>query len=342
MSLTPNVTATTHQAKSNSQAPDDAAILSSTPGSPPSYSKSLYASPEALQPLSHPSPSPQLHFSKSPQVTVVTKLSPIRSAKSTKSALAIFRQLLLVADGRDKTLKVIQYFVKILFWAHLSQRKKRYPLLYQRLSALASNFSTTRKIIRLGHVVEPYSTFLTYANGEKTFHPDAALRDKLLFYTGAISAIFNITNDLVDDAYCLGRIGAFDLSIAKITEPISARLWFTCIWIDMYENLLQSWGLWEEMEDWKRRLKNSNGMGVASPVSLRSFQEWDEVEIDKWDKIKEKMFWLNFSLVKLTLDAGFCSCDIYQWRSSEGIQAWTGFLSAVMSGYKLWYKCSRS
>ena len=60
--------------------------------------------------------------------------------------LLVFRKVLLLTDGRDKSLKLIQYLSKLLIWAQVLNGKQ-----IKRATNLASQLSLTRKIIRLAH-----------------------------------------------------------------------------------------------------------------------------------------------------------------------------------------------
>ncbi|KAI8344797.1 hypothetical protein BC941DRAFT_342199 [Chlamydoabsidia padenii] len=49
---------------------------------------------------------------------------------------------------------------------------------------------------------------------------------------------------------------------------------------------------------------------------------------------QKKLFLTQLSCVKLVMDALFCACDI--WKPTPGIQAWSGFFSGCLAGYKHW------
>ncbi|CAG8495937.1 19993_t:CDS:2 [Rhizophagus irregularis] len=147
----------------------------------------------------------------------------------------ILRRLLVHSDGRDKFLKIIQYFGKIILWTHIGKNKSKYPKLYPRLIAMTSQFSNTRKIIRLAHFLEPYSDLNDYVTGAR--NPSSIVRpyEKFVYYLGFINSITSILNDFFDDLYCLGKVGILDKSVAKRAEPIAIKLWFLNIIMDIHE-----------------------------------------------------------------------------------------------------------
>ncbi|CAG8517076.1 13542_t:CDS:2 [Funneliformis mosseae] len=152
-----------------------------------------------------------------------------------KPNVDILRKLLVHSDGRDKFLKIIQYFGKIILWLHINKKKTKYPKLYSRLIAMTSQFSNTRKIIRLAHFLEPYADFKEYVAGARNL-PHTALRYEHAVNTlGFINSIVGFFNDIFDDLYCLGKVGILDKSVAKRSEPIALKLWFVNIILDIHE-----------------------------------------------------------------------------------------------------------
>ena len=122
-----------------------------------------------------------------PSITAVTT-TPKPSVTSTKrpnpkSTDEILRRLLVHSDGRDKYLKVIQYFGKVILWLHVNKNKSKYPKLYPRLTAMNSQFSNTRKIIRLAHFLEPYSDFKEYVSGTRNLSSTAHPYEKVIYYS---------------------------------------------------------------------------------------------------------------------------------------------------------------
>ncbi|CAG8768313.1 5639_t:CDS:1, partial [Racocetra fulgida] len=117
-----------------------------------------------------------------------------------------------------------------------------------RLKAMTSQFSTTRKIIRLAHFLEPYSDLREYYTGARKFPHSSTSYEKVVYYLGLINAIVGIMNDIFDDLYCLGKIEVLDKSVAKWAEPIAIKLWFFCICLDINEFLFKIWQMNKKIE----------------------------------------------------------------------------------------------
>ncbi|CAB4382346.1 hypothetical protein RhiirA5_496989 [Rhizophagus irregularis] len=227
----------------------------------------------------------------------------------------ILRRLLVHSDGRDKFLKIIQYFGKIILWTHIGKNKSKYPKLYPRLIAMTSQFSNTRKIIRLAHFLEPYSDLNDYVTGAR--NPSSIVRpyEKFVYYLGFINSITSILNDFFDDLYCLGKVGILDKSVAKRAEPIAIKLWFLNIIMDIHEVIFRIWYLNEQTKKSKGKLSEND-----------------------IEKLKDKKYWLYASLVKLSMDFSFCGYDLFECTFSDGVQAVTGFVAGILSFRKLWVK----
>ncbi|CAG8552984.1 557_t:CDS:2 [Scutellospora calospora] len=239
-------------------------------------------------------------------------------------------RLLVHSDGRDKTLKIIQYFGKIILWLQArktSSKSSKYDhfinsVLYilirdrnvtPRLKAMTSHFSTTRKIIRLAHFLEPYSDLCEYYIGARRISYSSTSYEKFVYYLGVVNAFLGLWNDIFDDLYCLGKIDILDKSIAKWAEPIAIKLWFFSICLDIHET---SFKIWQTSKKIKKVNDND----------------------DELNNVKLKLYWLNISLAKLLMDFLFCGYDFFGLDFSDSVQAFSGFLAGILSFHKLWVK----
>ncbi|GBB99598.1 hypothetical protein RclHR1_03580005 [Rhizophagus clarus] len=244
-----------------------------------------------------------------------------KSSTSTKSSSVkrptheILRRLLVHSDGRDKFLKIIQYFGKIVLWLHINKNKSKYPKLYPRLLAMTAQFSNTRKIIRLAHFLEPYADFNDYVSGARNLSSIVYPYEKVIYYLGFVNSVVSILNDIFDDLFCLGKVGILDKSVAKRSEPIAIKLWFLNIIMDIHEVIFKIWYL-------NKQTKKSKGKLSDNDI----------------EKLKDKKYWLYVSLVKFSMDLGFCGYDLFECTFSDGVQAVTGFVAGALSFRKLWIK----
>ncbi|KAG2187418.1 hypothetical protein INT44_005106 [Umbelopsis vinacea] len=271
-----------------------------------------------------------------------------------KPPVTILRQVLTLTDGRDKALKLIQYFIKIILHHGFIDKKWK---LFSSLSALASNFSTARKIIRLGHIIEPTAELYNAAYTSPQKVPQTTIEQADSFLN-IMSLIFGIGNDLADDIFCLSKINVLPASWAKKAEPWSYRCWFAAILIDTQQMIRNIVAQQRKMKQWKTKNSHilypqtaSNDTHKDQPMLLFSAAtQGDQLSwIDRndqqnllreWAAMQDKLFWLHVSFIKTLMDGGFCGYDLFQCQFSNGFQAWTGFISGTLSAYKLWCKNS--
>ncbi|ORX87436.1 hypothetical protein K493DRAFT_319669 [Basidiobolus meristosporus CBS 931.73] len=233
--------------------------------------------------------------------------------KPTLSALTIFKKCLLLTDGRDKFLKVIQYFSKLLLLIVL-KNPKRYPNVYKRMSSMVSAFSSTRKILRLGNFLEPYGTVQdVFAGSYKNFSIMNG-SEKLAYVYGVCKSTLEVVNCISDDIFCLSKMGVVPKSWGKRSDSLSTKLWFVAIWLDIHE-------LVKDRLDLQRQI-NTESYTLDKP------------------KLQDKMYWNGISIAKLLGDLAFCGYDFFKCDFSETFQVSAGFISGALGTYKLWVKKS--
>ncbi|RUP45509.1 peroxisomal biogenesis factor 11-domain-containing protein [Jimgerdemannia flammicorona] len=296
-------------------------------------------------------PTPDLTPLPSPPAVDLTQVTPPPPPSRAHQHLTTLRKFLLVTDGRDKALKLVQYVVKFLLWSYIDGRKKVHPDLHRHLRALASNFSTTRKIIRLGHVVEPYGDLIDLASS-KSLPSTASHHERLIHALALIYCAIAFAQDISDDVFCLAKIGVLPKHLAKRAEPISIKLWFATIWLDVHKNLFDTFVLHEKIHrlrrarddrELKRRTRERDEKDATASYDVVEFDfELEKREQEEEEAMRDKMFWLKLSLVKLLMDGAFCGYDYFECNFSDGFQAVTGLASGLLSSYKLWYKCSHN
>ncbi|KAI8087662.1 peroxisomal biogenesis factor 11-domain-containing protein [Gilbertella persicaria] len=205
--------------------------------------------------------------------------------------LNVLQRLLKELDGRDKMMKVIQYFIKILL--HYKVVKAKH------WSTLTSHFSMTRKILRLGTALGPLR--------------EIQLKHDSVWNTLILSN--EIVNAVSDDVFCLYKLGFFGSKVGDRSEILSAYCWFLGIMVDI-RSAAQSY------------------IKLTNAVKKHDGDEKSLLEHQK------KIFVMEVSIVKLLMDGVFCACDILQPSYSSSVQAWSGFFSGALAGYKLCIKFS--
>jgi hypothetical protein len=203
-------------------------------------------------------PPPPLHTSLS--------LSP--------NALKIFRDALLLTEGRDKCVKLLQYTSRLILLVSPSAPKAR-------LKPFISQMSMTRKVLKLGHGVFPY-----WELTQGRLKPFVVVR-----------ALVEILNDFWDDVYCLSRIGLLRSKRVQMwSEDWANRAWMTGIIMDLYV-----------------LFRRREGVG-ANLRGIRSQEKFLDVETEErkiaLEKMRVEAYWIDVSIVKLLADFGFCGLHI--------------------------------
>jgi hypothetical protein len=225
----------------------------------------------------------------SPKTRVI--YTAVFSLTEFKAALKILIKILLQTDGRDKIFKSIQYFSKLLL-----VYRKNTPA-----EKLASHFSLTRKILRLGHCVEPLHDLVACLDNDS---------GKITLNMDLFVALLGIANDISDDIYALHKMGIItDKKLASKAETFSARAWYLGILIDLHSALKSERKLAKQLSE--------------SPENEKA----------------EKAYKMQLvSTAKLLCDFGFCTYDVFHLQSLPHLQTLFGFGAALLSTYKLYVK----
>ncbi|KAI9179455.1 hypothetical protein H9P43_004778 [Blastocladiella emersonii ATCC 22665] len=256
---------------------------------------------------------------------------------------ALVKKYLQIADGRDKALKIVQYLFKVILWAGWVT-KKSHPVLHPRVAAVVAQFSLTRRVLRLGHCVEPYAEVRDQVAGGWA-PANRSVHAQFLHLLSWYNPVASVVNDVVDDIICLAKIGALDKSWSKRLDTTSTRLWFSTILIDVYENYR---GQAKLVADVVRRERDLAALHAssASPVAAAAVSKGErEVAIETAHKglaaAKQKLFMQRVSFFKLLADFTFCWVDFREMSGdrADGIQAVAGFCAALLATYKIWVKC---
>ncbi|KAI8647666.1 peroxisomal biogenesis factor 11-domain-containing protein [Parasitella parasitica] len=240
--------------------------------------------------LAPPSPPPEPDTCDQKPVTQQRHLT--KRLIATRSAVTrwaiIIQKLLKELDGRDKLMKIIQYFIKILLHYKLVKAKH--------WSTITSHFSMTRKLLRFGTAIGPI----------RELSPLKSTIPSTLITLNAT------VNGISDDIFCLYKLGVFGSYVGALFERISAYCWFAGILVDLREGAL-----------------NMSALKAKSTENEKPNTQ-----------LIQKIHIAEVSIIKLLMDAVFCACDIRPPKQAASIQAWSGFFSGVLAGYKLWIKFS--
>jgi hypothetical protein len=136
-----------------------------------------------------------------------------------ESKFYTLERILKSIDGRDKSMKIIQYIIKILLYHNVVSSK--------RWTCLATQFSITRQILCLGNASSDIHELFSPTTTRKS----TAFKKILL--------INSISNAISDDIYCLYRIGILPKRWGDYSEVISAHCWFLSIMQSLRTNYIK-------------------------------------------------------------------------------------------------------
>ena len=240
--------------------------------------------------------------------------------------LLTLRKILAQSDGRDKLVKVVQYFGKVLIWTHLHKPAFADSASASRVKAIVSNFSTWRKIGRLGHALEPWAEL----NALDLSFNSLTVFDARLKALSIINNSISLANDCVDDVICLAKIGAIDKSYAKKLEWTSSIMWYSTIFLDLHDNVQALLATTSKIRDFSATKMNDD--------------EFETRDLERGTQaLLQKRFMTTVNIAKLSLDFVFCTVDVFEpKRISDGWQAIPGFLSGLLGTYKWIVKASSS
>ncbi|KAJ3200492.1 hypothetical protein HDU67_002051 [Dinochytrium kinnereticum] len=304
-------------------------------------------------------------------VTVLLHLLRARLAGPTFVHLMVLRKILLLNDGRDKVLKCVQYATKAVLWLQAIERLGHFasqkgwhlsPILAARgngekvemvgrMEKVVSSLSMSRKIIRLAHFLEPLETLTSFLNDasqrslllptiKRSSKPPPTITARTLALGTLLGSLLGLVNDLSDDAICLAKMGALDKSWIKTCTPLSDRLWFLTILIDLHAALTDMTSVQSRLS---RLLREKAGAGtrVRDDVPEEMLRLREEAVGEEIEKCREKLSLLRVSVAKLVADGVFCGFDLggggeKGWN--EGWQVWAGLVAAGLGTFKLWVK----
>ena len=206
-------------------------------------------------------------------------LSPLQSRQahhpmstptlSTHDVVKILSKAILLTEGRDKVVKLLQYTSRLLLLLPSSPTKRLRPFI--------SQMSMTRKVIKLGHGIFPYVELTK--GGLQTF--------------ALVHALVEMLNDFWDDVYCLSRIGLLrSPKVQRWSETWANRAWMTGIIMDLYVLMERRSAMRVKLET----TRSKKYLDVGSGGDEHVVQE----------KLSVEAYWIDVSIAKLLADLGFC------------------------------------
>jgi hypothetical protein len=199
-------------------------------------------------------------------------LPPVRikynAPPKSPDPVKIFIEAILLTEGRDKVVKLLQYTSRLILLFS--------PTHIKRLKPFISQMSMTRKVLKLGHGVFPYYECTQMGIGRYEL----------------VRAVVEFINDFWDDVYCLSRIGFLrSAKVQYLSEIWANRAWMTGIVMDLHVLMEKRTKMMKKIKDSQGRFLNVPGMAEKDMAS---------------QKLGIEAFWIDISILKLLADLGFC------------------------------------
>ncbi|KAJ3293444.1 hypothetical protein HDU79_000321 [Rhizoclosmatium sp. JEL0117] len=176
-----------------------------------------------------PSASPSASTGTTAKDTTASKVQPQPSTTQTTPkpsgillSILLFRKVLLLNDGRDKSLKVLQYTAKVLLWVRFLSLQPLTPSTSKTLTSLIPHISLARKLVRLGNFLGPFEYLTT-----STLSPSSIF--------SFLSNVNGLLTGIADDTATLGKLNI--VHPAKVYQTWADRFWWIGILFDWNETV---------------------------------------------------------------------------------------------------------
>lgn len=230
---------------------------------------------------------------------------PAQTLPRKKPVVEVIAKILTVADGRDKTFKLIQYTSRLILRAGSTRQLKPYldrSGLSGPLNPLISHMSMVRQIIRLGNWISTLSEVCHEWEFKVT-------KDRFVLLVDLYTEVF-------DDIYCLGKMGVLkNKRLLAIADVQAVRGWFIAIIFNLRDEFVK-------YQNRKSILRGLNGR--VSPEKLAA--------------LKEESYTGTITTTKLLCDFVFCGIDFFELDVDPAYQIITGLLSGILGYHKLYRK----
>jgi hypothetical protein len=195
---------------------------------------------------------------------------PIKTPQPSRDVLAVIQKYISDLEGRDKSIKIIQYAFKILLHYRWVDSK--------RWSTMVSHFSQTRKILRVGHCLGTLRDMMDLYSSS----PSSAKNHPLRMLATWCGLLITLGNEVADDLFCFYKMGVFGPSIGKKAEKVSIYCWFLGIFIDLKSNL------------------------KSLHTLLQQQRKSKDLSLEEQQVHQQKIFLARVSCTKLMMDGIFC------------------------------------
>ncbi|EIN10665.1 hypothetical protein PUNSTDRAFT_100354 [Punctularia strigosozonata HHB-11173 SS5] len=258
----------------------------------------------------------------------------------------IWKEVLSTSYGRDKTLKLLQYSIRVYLLVHTTLAATaalRKPTgrsweveIVKRLESTAAGFSLTRKCLILFNWLHPLHSIMDqhHASSDGILGKSKTAAKPLLHTVlhAPPPVLLELLNAVSDDLATFSKLGLLGKRTGDRAARLSDWCWFASTLVNLVENAVERSviiGLQHEVES---RLYTESMTGTTSKSIPAS--KHDEKELQR---LQKKDYWLQITRAKLLMDLVFVSYDVFKMKKAKApMQAITGLASAVLSTAKLY------
>ena len=242
--------------------------------------------------------------------------SHVPKSRSISFVVDLYLRLHCEADWREKQIKVMGYFTRLtgLIVGHFADRSLEMQQIAQRLSLASAFFSTSRRLLWLGRIVQNLQWLR------------AAIRetDTLTRWISLAGIGFGSVCNILDDLITLDRVGILASGIINVGKMLTAtsRLWMSLTLCTFALNRIRLNRLSKELENINklRRSKVDLEGGADQELESNLFQ----IQIS------------SLSEFKLIADLCMNVCYSFDIKMGDGWFASCGLVSGLLAMRKIW------
>jgi len=234
---------------------------------------------------------------------------------------------LTFTDGRDKSLKILQYTLAFLMLSFFKKYNVMIGMHKSILNTIAM-CSDARKVIRLANFTGFFSklVYLLQGRGMNPNQPLSSI-DKKHYPLLVLKTAADFLNGITDDLFCLGRFNVIDKTTGIQAKQWSYKLWWTSLTVDLYLGVVK-------LNSAKRKLGNYTNTLSEKPSNSTP----EEPKLPSTTELQTQYYNFQLNLVKTMSDLIFCGYDLFCIEKNRELM----YISAVLSGfigyYRLWLK----
>lgn len=151
-------------------------------------------------------------------------------------SLAQFLERLLkflsTVDGRDKTLRIVQYVAKfpvLIGKQFLRPRLRKLPLVLTRLNNLYVTLRSARFVTKLGYWINSLSRLITFINTGAFRNLSRDATERAFELLDMFETVVQLVEALLQDLVILSMFRALNPEINKRWRPVMNGLWMACL-----------------------------------------------------------------------------------------------------------------